>query len=56
MTEWDDERISLSGRRADTNIPRKISSASLRDTRLALGVLILVPVLFIVIVWWSRLR
>jgi hypothetical protein len=56
MTAWDDERASITERRIDSNVPPKISSASLKDTRLALWILLLVPVIAIAIIWWGRSR
>jgi hypothetical protein len=55
MTEWDDERASITGREVTSNIPGKQLQVSPRDRKvLALVYAAPIVILIVIIAFWAR--
>ena len=54
MTEWNEERASITGSDVDANIPRQADPISPRERGILLGILLGGPAIVIVIVWLAR--
>jgi hypothetical protein len=54
MTEWNEERASITGSDVDANIPRQADPISPRERGILLGILLGGPAIVIVVVWLAR--